>query len=134
MGRLRIACLRVAALCVFAATSLCLALVPFDWVARAVRRFGKTASASGMAPQEVVQNTYRAVLWAARFSYRRRRDCLSRALATFLLLRIQGCSSTLWIGAKKFPFESHAWVECDGLLLDEWPPRLSAYIPLAHLP
>ena len=47
--------------------------------------------------------------------------CLEKSLALWWLLGRQGIASSLRIGARKTgeKFEAHAWVECDGMALNE---------------
>lgn len=47
--------------------------------------------------------------------------CLERSLVLWWLLERQGIASSVRIGARKIgpKFEAHAWVECDGLALNE---------------
>lgn len=51
----------------------------------------------------------------------RRGNCLEKSLALWWLLRREGISSELRIGARKTPsaLEAHAWVERDGVVLNE---------------
>jgi len=48
-------------------------------------------------------------------------SCLERSLALWWLLRQEGIASSVRIGARKTDgkFEAHAWVECEGVALDE---------------
>jgi hypothetical protein len=47
--------------------------------------------------------------------------CLEQSLALWWLLERQGIASSVRIGTRKTEekFEAHAWVECDGMALDE---------------
>ncbi len=47
--------------------------------------------------------------------------CLEKSLALWWLLGRQGIASSVRIGARKIgdKFEAHAWVECDGVALNE---------------
>jgi Transglutaminase-like superfamily len=47
--------------------------------------------------------------------------CLEKSLVLWLLLGRQGIASSVRIGTRKTgqKFEAHAWVECDGLALNE---------------
>jgi Transglutaminase-like superfamily len=47
--------------------------------------------------------------------------CLERSLVLWWLLERQGIASSVRIGARKIgpKFEAHAWVECDGLALND---------------
>lgn len=50
--------------------------------------------------------------------YVRRCWCLQRSAATVCLLRLAGFPARLVVGVRKVPFYAHAWVECDGTVLD----------------
>jgi hypothetical protein len=45
--------------------------------------------------------------------------CLQRSAATVFLLRSCGIEAQLIIGAQLLPFEAHAWVEVDGLVVND---------------
>lgn len=47
--------------------------------------------------------------------------CLQRSVATTILLRRQGLSAELVIGARVLPFKSHAWVELNGTVVNDKP-------------
>jgi hypothetical protein len=53
-----------------------------------------------------------------------REGCLPRSLATVLLCRLQGRWATWAVGVRRIPpFGAHAWVEVDGVPVDEdYPP------------
>lgn len=53
-----------------------------------------------------------------------REGCLARSLATVLFCRLHGQSTTWCLGARRLPpFAAHAWIEVDGLAVDEpYPP------------
>lgn len=70
---------------------------------------------------------FRAVQTAGQFYYRSQSDCLPRALNTLLLLRSANIPAQLCIGVRKFPFEGHAWVECEARVLDDAPQRVENY-------
>ena len=50
-----------------------------------------------------------------------RSTCLEKSLALWWLLGRQGVASAVRIGARKnsAKFEAHAWIECDGVALNE---------------
>ncbi len=49
-----------------------------------------------------------------------REGCLPRSLATVLLCRVRGQWPTWCVGARRLaPFSAHAWVEADGVPVDE---------------
>ena len=47
--------------------------------------------------------------------------CLQRSAATAVLLRRHGWAADLVIGAQMLPFQSHAWVEVDGKVVNDKP-------------
>lgn len=77
---------------------------------------------------ELVMRSYRAVVAATAVYYRRRKDCLPRALAIYHFLRARGAPVEFRLGVKKFPFSAHAWVEYRGQVVDISPRISSRYI------
>lgn len=61
-----------------------------------------------------------AVDQAARW-YLKRAWCLQRSAVGVLLLRWRGIPAELVIGVRKVPFYAHAWIELDGLVLNDSP-------------
>jgi hypothetical protein len=53
--------------------------------------------------------------------------CLQRSSATALLLRRYGWHAEMVIGAQIRPFNSHAWVEIDGKVINDAPDMLQIY-------
>ena len=106
----------------------------FPRVFRFVDRWGRRSvdAASPAVRRRTAFRVLEAVRTATRYYYRRRLDCLPRALAIFVLLRWRGVPATLRIGVKRFPFGAHAWVECLGEVLDDstddW--RHEPYVPI----
>ena len=47
--------------------------------------------------------------------------CLQRSAATAVLLKRHGWAAELVIGAQMFPFQSHAWVEIGGKVVNDKP-------------
>jgi hypothetical protein len=47
--------------------------------------------------------------------------CLQRSAATACLLRDYGVPAQMVIGAQQMPFRAHAWVEVDGLVVNDKP-------------
>lgn len=45
--------------------------------------------------------------------------CLQRAAATVCLLRKHGVAAQMVIGAQHVPFKPHAWVEVDGVVVND---------------
>lgn len=58
-------------------------------------------------------------------------DCLPRSLALTRFLRMAGWPARHAIGVALHPFEAHAWVELDGVPLDENPASLLRYTKIA---
>lgn len=63
-----------------------------------------------------------------------REGCLPRSLATVLLCRLHGSWPAWCVGARRLPpFAAHAWVEADGVMVDEdYPPDY--FRPLLRVP
>jgi len=47
--------------------------------------------------------------------------CLQRSAATACLLKRHGVSAQMVIGAQQIPFRAHAWVEVNGLVVNDKP-------------
>jgi hypothetical protein len=56
--------------------------------------------------------------------------CLQRSAATALLLRRYGHTAEMVIGAQILPFKSHAWVESNGVVVNDRPYIGELYTPL----
>lgn len=121
-------------LLIFFALDVGIFLLGFPRVYRFVHSRRRVSRAVGSpARGRVVARTVDAVRTATRYYYRRRRDCLPRALTACLLLWRGGVPATLHIGVKRYPFGAHAWVECDGQTVigdtpDDW--RQEPYVPI----
>jgi hypothetical protein len=59
--------------------------------------------------------------------YPKRVFCLQRSAAATLLLRRYGHKAELVIGAQMIPFRSHAWVEIEGMVVNDKPYMLEIY-------
>jgi len=97
------------------------------------RRICETSTGTGVAARGEAPQIFAAVQRATAFYYRKRRDCLPKALTTLFLLRRAGHGAEICIGVRQFPFEAHAWVECGGEILDDYPPRTRAFQVLRRL-
>jgi len=64
--------------------------------------------------QRVCDAVNHALMW-----YPKRVMCLQRSAVTTCLLRNQGVSARMILGAQKYPFRAHAWVEVDGRPVNE---------------
>lgn len=87
----------------------------FGRLHRVVRSW-KVAS-TGAAPKTVVR-VCDAVNHACSW-YPKRALCLQRSAVTTCLLRSEGVPAQMVLGAQKLPFKAHAWVEVDGLVVNE---------------
>jgi hypothetical protein len=78
-----------------------------DWPVRRTEVTGDTI-------QSVCDAVNHALMW-----YPKRVMCLQRAAVTTCLLRNQGVPARMILGAQKYPFRAHAWVEVDGRPVNE---------------
>jgi hypothetical protein len=84
-------------------------------------RHRRVRSARPIATDDLVWAVDEACVW-----YFRRALCLQRSVVATWLLRRHGVAATLVIGCRSLPFESHAWVEVDGVVVNDRPqyPRM----------
>lgn len=110
-----------------------LALVAFDVVRLAgfahirerLRRRAPARRPSGTPVEEVVWSVEEACVW-----YVKRAACLQRSAVATWLLRRHGIDAQLVIGCRPLPFESHAWVEVDGQVVNDRPQYQRAFTVL----
>ena len=121
------AALVAGALALFVAIDIGVRVGRFLPIAAALRRLAKRLGA-GRLPRidrwMAAQRTFDAVCVATRYYYRRRLDCLPKALATQCLLLAQGIDAEVCLGVKRYPFAGHAWVEVAGERFDDSPSAL----------
>jgi|SRR5579875_1524714 hypothetical protein len=101
-----------------------LLLFYFDWLMR-FRGFGAIRSAvrkrsASKGKSDEVDRLCRAIDYGCVF-YFKRVLCLQRSAATAVLLRRHGYQAELVIGVQLLPFQSHAWVELDGPVVNDRP-------------
>jgi len=89
----------------------------FDAVHAAVRRQSLTTPHSPITDYAVICH---AVDLACVF-YFKPVLCLQRSAATIILLRRHGWHAEMVIGAQLLPFQSHAWVEIRGKVVNDKP-------------
>ncbi len=53
--------------------------------------------------------------------YLKHARCLQRSATVTLLLRLLGTPAEMVIGIQKVPFQAHAWVELDGMVVNDRP-------------
>jgi hypothetical protein len=81
-------------------------------------------------------STEQDVIWAvdeACVWYVKRAACLQRSAVATWLLRRQGLRAELVIGYRPLPFESHAWVEVDGRVVNDRPQYQKVFRVLERL-
>jgi hypothetical protein len=88
---------------------------------RSRRAFGATAD-------DVVWAVDEACVW-----YVKRVACLQRSVIATWLLRRYGMPAELVIGYRPLPFESHAWVEVDGQVVNDRPQYQKVFTVLDRL-
>jgi hypothetical protein len=71
-----------------------------------------------MAPDGIIEHICKAINYACVL-YPKRVLCLQRSFVTTCLARMCGVAAQMVIGAQKFPFKAHAWVETNGVVVNE---------------
>jgi hypothetical protein len=77
-----------------------------------------------------------SIIWAvdeACVWYVKRAPCLQRSAVAACLLRRHGVRADLVIGYRALPFESHAWVEVDGRVVNDRPQYQKYFTVLERL-
>jgi hypothetical protein len=75
-------------------------------------------------PRRTMSPSVEDIVWAVEEAcvwYVKRAACLQRSSVATWLLRRSGVRADLVIGYRSVPFESHAWVEVDGLVVNDRP-------------
>lgn len=113
-------------------------LIAFDFALAAgfarvherVRRFRPASrrQPSPSAIDDIVWAVDEACVW-----YVKRAACLQRSVIAAWLLRSHGVEAELVIGYRPLPFESHAWVEVDGAIVNDRPQYQKAFTVLDRL-
>jgi len=81
------------------------------------RRHSRTRGRPSWATaDDIVWAVDEACVW-----YVKRAACLQRSVIATWLLRRHGLQAQLVIGCRPLPFESHAWVEVDGRIVNDRP-------------
>jgi hypothetical protein len=76
------------------------------------------------------------ILWAVEEAcvwYVKRAPCLQRSAVATRLLRRYGVPAELVVGYRPLPFESHAWVEVNGVVVNDLPQYQRAFAVLDRL-
>ena len=82
----------------------------------------------GQTPDDIVWSVDEACVW-----YVKRAACLQRSVVATWLLRRHGFAAEMVIGCRPLPFESHAWVEIDGRVVNDLPQYQRAFTVLNRL-
>jgi len=93
-----------------------------------LRRRRPSSRPSGASPGDIVWSVDEACVW-----YVKRAACLQRSVVATWLLRRHGIAAHLVIGCRPIPFESHAWVEVDGRVVNDLPQYQRAFAVLDRL-
>jgi hypothetical protein len=76
--------------------------------------------------------TDRAVATAAAL-YPGRALCLEQSLALYYLLRRAGIGAQFKLGVQPYPFEGHAWVECNGRPVNDLEEHVRLFSPFSDI-
>ena len=79
-------------------------------------------------PHDIVWAVDEACVW-----YVKGAACLQRSFVATRLLRRHGFGAEMVIGCRPLPFESHAWVEIDGRVVNDLPQYQRAFTVLNRL-
>ena len=79
-------------------------------------------------PQDIVWSVDEACVW-----YVKGTACLQRSVVATWLLRRHGFAAETVIGCRPLPFESHAWVEIGGRVVNDLPQYQRAFTVLNRL-
>lgn len=92
-------------------------------------------SAAAAESHALISRAERAFRRAENFFLLRKapRDCLPRSLALYRFLLSAGIPAEHVIGIQMYPFQAHAWVECQGLVLCDMRDHVSCFSELARI-
>ena len=88
----------------------------FSNLSRWLRSRSAASRRSWAMTGDVVWSVEEACVW-----YGKRAMCLQRSAVATWLLRRHGVAAQMVIGCRPLPFESHAWVEVDGQIVNDLP-------------
>lgn len=103
-------------------------LVGFSSLCDWLRRCSVARRRSRASIDEVVWSVDEACVW-----YVHRAACLQRSVVATWLLRRNGIAAEMVIGCRPLPFESHAWVEVGGHVVNDRPQYQRAFTVLDRL-
>ena len=99
---------------------------------RLARRLGAVSERASDWRTDDTDAVAHGVAMAAAF-YPRRALCLEQSLALFVALGRAGAPAKLRIGVRPLPFVAHAWVEIDGIAINEAPDIIAQLTPFPGL-
>lgn len=105
-----------------------LRLAGFSRVHAALRRVRAARRRSWAQAADVVWAVDEACVW-----YVKRAACLQRSVTATWLLRRHGFPAETVIGCRPLPFESHAWVEVNGQVVNDRPQYQRAFAVIDRL-
>src|SRR5215203_6059501 len=88
-------------------------LAGFARLYRWLRARRPSSRRSAASVEEIIWSVDEACVW-----YVTRAACLQRSVVATWLLRRNGVAAEMVIGCRPLPFESHAWVEIDGQVVN----------------
>jgi hypothetical protein len=100
----------------------------FPVLHRNVRAWPIRARRSALSAADVIWAVDEACVW-----YLKRSACLQRSTVATRLLRRHGIAAELVIGYRPIPFESHAWIEVDGRIVNDLPQYQARFTVLDRL-
>ena len=103
-------------------------LAGFAYVREWLRTRPKSSRHSWAAADDVVWCLDEACVW-----YVKRAACLQRSVVATWLLRRHGHAAEMVIGFRPLPFESHAWVEVEGHVVNDRPQYQRAFRTLDRI-
>jgi hypothetical protein len=89
--------------------------------------------AVGTSPKPFGPGDASAAINTACVLYFKQIECLQRSAALVCLLRRFGTPAELVIGAQQLPFRAHAWVEVNGVVVNDSSPSVQLYGVLDRL-
>jgi Transglutaminase-like superfamily len=118
------------------ATQAWLGLIAFDMARPAgfarlcawLQRRRPSRRPSRATVEDIIWSVDEACVW-----YVKRAACLQRSAVATWLLRRHGIAAQMVIGCRPLPFESHAWVEVDGRVVNDLPQYQRAFVVLERL-
>jgi hypothetical protein len=99
---------------------------------QSVRASGSGSAVEGSAAEGAICAMVRAYQLLRMPYHAGQPDCLPRSLALARALRGAGIDAEVCIGAVRYPFAAHAWVECGGVLINERVATVAPYTVLAR--